>query len=115
MKGLEAFSCHKTFLVGGEDCWSLELGVENTIAQHLLHHLLLGGKAICTTHIVRLLDFSNALTVLELRAFGSRSGVLVRCAIFRDEMAVLGKVRMEMRPSTFAAFSHVIAVEQELW
>lgn len=34
---------------------------------------------------------------------------------FRNEMAMLGKVRVEVWPSTLAAFIHIVAIEKHLW
>jgi hypothetical protein len=93
----------------------LELSVENTIAENFLHHLFLRGKAVCASNIVGFLHLGNSCTVLEFGAFSTSSRVLIRSAFFRYEMALFSKVRMEMRPSSFTTFSHIIAIKQELW
>ena len=114
IEDFKPFGGDNTLVVTGEDVWGLELRVEDSISEDLLHHLLLAGEAISTTHIVRSRDLGNWFAILELRAFNTEGLGLVRSARLGNNVTIFSKVRVHMGPSSLATFGQVIAVQEEL-
>ena len=78
---LEAIGSDESFFVSAEDAWSLELSVQRTIAQDLLHHELFGSLSVGTSDVVDFADFGLRFAVLVLATSCSLGGSFVRSAL----------------------------------
>lgn len=97
-----------------ENAWSLELSVDDSVANDLLHHFPLGGVSITSTHEVGVLNLGKLWALLVVGAAVSLGYSLVRSALFSYEVPVLAEVTVEEWPSSIAAFVQVVACHQEL-
>lgn len=84
-----------TLLVEREDTWNIQLTVDDTIAEDLLHHLLLGGLSVCTTDEVALENLGLCCAAFVLAAGLSFGRGEVRSTLFADQVAVLRQISME--------------------
>ena len=76
--------------------------------------MLLRGLSISISDIVCLLDSGFTFAILEFWAVLTFCHLFIRCAFFLDKMSILSKDGVEVGPSTFTSFVHVVATEDLL-
>lgn len=110
----QALLSEDAFTVNAENSGCLEVAVDGSIAQNLLHQSFLGRGAPATADLIRLSDLADWCAGLVVAALVALGLLLVRCALLGDEMGVFGQDDVEVRPAAVATLVHVVAGQQLL-
>jgi len=114
LQTFKAILCQETWLVGREHARSFKLSIHRAVADKFFHHEFLARLPIGTTYIVALSNFSLGLAFLKRCTMLPSSSTFIRSTLFWDEVGILREVSLKVRPTSFTAFVHVVAWEQEL-
>lgn len=110
----QALLSEDAFTVNAENSGRLEVAIDGSIAQNLLHKSPLGRGTPATADLIRLSDLADWRAGLVVAAHVTLGLLLVRCALLGDEMGVFGQDDVEVRPAAVATLVHVVAGQQLL-
>jgi hypothetical protein len=111
----ETVCSEKSGRVSGKKIWCLELSAKGAITNDFLHHVCLTGLAVGAADIIRLANFCNWCAIFEVGALFADGGRLIRRTLLLNQVSLLSKVRVEVRPAALAPLGHVVAVQEHLW
>jgi hypothetical protein len=98
-----------------EDMWGIELSINHTVSNNLLHHFLFRSVTVALSDKSSFFNFRMWSTFGIVGAFVSLGLSLVWSAFFGNQVTVFSKETVEEWPSTITTFVHIVACHHELW